>query len=331
MGKCLLCQLNDANKTGSHIIPSFLMKHINGNGKRDHEIGFKIENGNIDTYFGRDIYEEKRKNITDNTKKLYSRENYDVKDYIFCENCEKYFSSLENKYATSVNLHFFENVTTENNKVSASDALLFWCSIVWRASVTNHLGYKLKPKIEEILRIALCSNNTDNLNINYALYRCKDYSKNSQNGTLTCMNIDSNHLFLIVNDYVLFMYFDLKEDVVHNTIFGIQYKFNKSNLNNGKQLEKIDCIPCDMYSLISYRIFHEVIKDMKLPYIFNYLYNLVTGKEIPNKLLKEIFELMETKKIGDIYNIENYIKCFIEVLKNNRIIKENNDNTYSVM
>ena len=36
MGKCLLCQLNDANKTGSHIIPSFLMKHINGNGKRDH-------------------------------------------------------------------------------------------------------------------------------------------------------------------------------------------------------------------------------------------------------------------------------------------------------
>ena len=35
-----MCQRNDADKTGSHIIPSFLMKRINGGGQRDHEIGF---------------------------------------------------------------------------------------------------------------------------------------------------------------------------------------------------------------------------------------------------------------------------------------------------
>lgn len=34
MQNCLLCQHNEADKTGSHIIPSFLMKRINGGGER---------------------------------------------------------------------------------------------------------------------------------------------------------------------------------------------------------------------------------------------------------------------------------------------------------
>ena len=82
MGKCLLCLQNDADKTGSHIIPSFLMKRVNGEGKRDHEIGFMVKNGVASTYFGRDVYEDKRRTITDNEQKMYSRENYDVKDYL---------------------------------------------------------------------------------------------------------------------------------------------------------------------------------------------------------------------------------------------------------
>ena len=61
MNNCLLCQQHEADKTGSHIIPSFLMKRINGEGKRDNEIGFEIKNGIVETYFGRDIYEDKRK------------------------------------------------------------------------------------------------------------------------------------------------------------------------------------------------------------------------------------------------------------------------------
>ena len=110
MSKCLLCRQREADKTGSHIIPSFLMKRINGEGKRDHEIGFKIKQGIVDTYFGRDIYEEKRKDITDNEEKIYSRENYDVIDHIFCKDCEDFFASLESKYAPSLNLHFSEKV-----------------------------------------------------------------------------------------------------------------------------------------------------------------------------------------------------------------------------
>lgn len=90
--KCLLCQCCDANKTGSHIVPSFLMKRINGDGKRDHEVGFKIMNGIVESYFGRDVYEDQRRAITDQEEKIESRENHDVRDYIFCNDCETLMS-----------------------------------------------------------------------------------------------------------------------------------------------------------------------------------------------------------------------------------------------
>ena len=94
MNNCLLCQQHETDKTGSHIIPSFLMKRINGEGKRDNEIGFEIKNGIVETYFGRDIYEDKRKAITDNEEKLYSRENYDIKDVMYFANTVKNISPL---------------------------------------------------------------------------------------------------------------------------------------------------------------------------------------------------------------------------------------------
>lgn len=90
--ECLLCKHHNADKTGSHIIPSFFMKRINGDGKRDHEIGFAIKNGLVDSYFGRDVYEDQRRAITDQEEKMESRENYDVRDFIFCSDCEKYLT-----------------------------------------------------------------------------------------------------------------------------------------------------------------------------------------------------------------------------------------------
>ncbi len=235
MNNCLLCQQHEADKTGSHIIPSFLMKRINGEGKRDNEIGFEIKNGIVETYFGRDIYEDKRKAITDNEEKLYSRENYDIKDHVFCKYCEKYFASLESKYAPSISLRFTEQTNTKNTKVSPHDALLFWCSVVWRASVTEHLGSRLKPELEERLRYALTSQNTDNLNIKYALFRCIDYSKKTGHGTSVCMDIKDNNLLLIVDEFMLVMVFDMKEEEHETELFNLNLKLKKDNLNDGKK------------------------------------------------------------------------------------------------
>jgi hypothetical protein len=60
--KCKLCQENEATQTGSHLIPSFLMKRIDnvaGSTKRDKELGFVVSNVDFKGYFGRDVSPEK--------------------------------------------------------------------------------------------------------------------------------------------------------------------------------------------------------------------------------------------------------------------------------
>ncbi len=243
MNKCLLCKENDANKTASHIIPSFLMKRINGDGKRDHEVGFVIKNSIANPYFGREIDEDKRRTITDNENLLYSRYNYDVKDHIFCKPCEDFFGSLESKYAPSLNLNFSTSSNTVNTKVSPSDALLFWCSLIWRASVTEYLGSQLRQDLEERLRFALVNNSIEGLNVHYALFRCKDYSKTSESGTFVYMDTKDNSVLLFVDDFMLAMFFDLIEDEFEVELFKIKLKLKRDRLNIGEKKEIIFPIP----------------------------------------------------------------------------------------
>lgn len=189
------------------------MKRINGDGKRDHEIGFIINSSIVKLYFGRGIYEDKRKTITNFEEIIFSRENYDIKDYIFCKKCEDYFGYLESKYANSLNLNFSEQNNTKNTKVLPPEAILFWYSLVWRASVTKHLGIRLAPNLEERIRIALNTNNIDNLNIKYALYRCKNYTQKSEYWPFVCMDIKDKNILLFVDDFMLVMILDMEEEV----------------------------------------------------------------------------------------------------------------------
>lgn len=131
--KCLLCKRERANKTGSHIVPSFLMKRINSHDgclQRDHEVGFEIRSSGVKTYFGRSIYREVREEYTDDQSMMESRFNPDMLDHILCSDCESWFSQLESSYAKSIDLKGKPDSLITNNKSSGLDAMLFWCSIL---------------------------------------------------------------------------------------------------------------------------------------------------------------------------------------------------------
>lgn len=328
MDNCLLCQINDADKTGSHIIPSFLMKRINGGGQRDHEIGFVMKNCTVDTYFGRDIYEEQRTAITSDEEKLDSRNNYDVKDHILCKKCETYFSGLESKYATSINLKFASSANTINTKVLPCEALLFWCSIIWRVSVTGHLGKRLHPDLEERLRSALATNDTSELNIHYALFRCKDYSNKTGMGTSVCMDIKDSIVLLFVDEYMLVMLFDMVDEKSDAELFEIGITLKKDSLNNGLREEEIAPLPIDVFSQLMYSVIRVSIEEMCLPEKFNELHKHLFGEKIPQKVLSDVFKkLQEDCKLGDKYTIQNYSLCYKEALRQNGFIMENDDGT----
>lgn len=332
MNKCFLCKEIDANQTGSHIIPSFLMKRINGDGKRDHEVGFVIKNGVSYPYFGRDIYEDKRRTITDNEELLYSRDNYDVKDYILCKSCEKFFSSLESKYAPSLNLDFSTSSNTINTKVSPSEAFLFWCSLIWRASVTEHLGCRLRQDLEERLRLALVNNSIKELNVHYALFRCKDYSKTSELGTVVCMDTNDNCILLFVDDFMLAMIFDLNEEEREVDFGGIKLKLKRNSLNNGEKDEEISPIPHNVFTQLMHSLIIMVIRSISLPEKFIKIHKKIFGDQIPNDVLNDIFNIMQdTGKLGDKYTIEHYSLCYKEALMKHGLIVENEDNTYTII
>lgn len=335
MSKCLLCRKNDADKTGSHIIPSFLMKRINGDGKRDNEIGFLIGGSIVTTYFGRNIYEEKRNNITDNEERLESWDNLDTKDYILCKSCEMYFASLESKYAQSMNLQFNATTNTINKKISPSDAMLFWISIVWRASVTKHLGIRLNLDLEEKLRTALDNNCIDCLNIHYALFRSKNYSKESGKGTFAYMDIKDKNVLLIVDEFILILCFKLESDEQTINFFNNKFQFKKNNkkvLNNGIKDEEISPISIEDFNKINEKAIHIFIDDMRLEDNFKELYKKLFNDDIPNYILKEIIiKTLETGKLGDKYTIGHYVWCFKEVLKKYGLFIENENNTFTIV
>lgn len=127
MIKCLLCQQREATKKGSHTIPSFFMKRINsidGCNERDHELGFSIGLGTVETYLGREVYEDKRREYTDDESRIEkNRTNLDTMDNVFCTECEKLFSKYESKYSQTYN-HPFDRELVENIKVTGFGIVL---------------------------------------------------------------------------------------------------------------------------------------------------------------------------------------------------------------
>lgn len=331
--KCLLCQNQEADKTGSHIIPSFFMKRINGDGKRDHEVGFEIKGSIVDSYFGRDIYEDQRRTFTDQEEKIESRENYDVRDFIFCADCEKCFSKLESAYAQSLLLNYNDGKNTINNKVTPLEALLFWCSLVWRASVTEHLGQRLQPPYEERLRLALANNSIENLGVKYALFRCKDYGKEPGKGTALCMDVKDNTVLMIVDDYMLAMVFDVDDNQHDAFLMDIGLELVPNKLNDRIRPEEIAPLPVNYFGLIMRSIIGTTVKSMALPDKFSDMHNALFGSFLPDDIIDDILELVQTHdcKLGDRYTIEHYAWCYKEILKRRGLIIENGDGTLTLL
>lgn len=151
------------------------MKRINsidGCNERDYELGFSIGLGTIKTYFGRDVYEDRRREYTDDESRIEDRTNLDMMDNVFCPECEKLFSKYESKYSQTYNLAF-DTELVENSKVTGTEAALFWYSVIWRLSATEQYSKKLNPAFEEKLRKFVLSENISGSDIFYALHYLK--------------------------------------------------------------------------------------------------------------------------------------------------------------
>lgn len=318
--KCLLCKHEQANKKGSHIVPSFLMKRINSHDgclQRDHEVGFEIRSSEVKTYFGRSIYRDVREEYTDDQSMMESRFNPDMLDYVFCSGCELLFSKLESSYANCIDLKNEPDSLIINNKASGFEAMLFWCSILWRCSVTHHFGNSLHPDFEKKLRRVLLKKSIEGTNLQYALFRCFDYSKRYPGATVAIMESKKDTAILMIDEYLLIMYNGNPAAKKKSTFLGGRAQFTPSQevvFNNGIDKERISCMPEEVFDQILLIICFYAASQMDIRGKFDQLHSRLFGVPAPPEIIEEIIDEMRKAKLADIYTIPNYATAFKNVI-----------------
>lgn len=142
--KCLLCGVNDATKTNSHIIPAALLKSMIG--KRDKEHSFVIDTSKAvtDEYFGRDRLDNPSTEI---------KEHHFARDYYFCDECEKKLGTIESKMSPPLTSEIRDPkysgnyrsksvgglIHKELPKISSDDFNVFFLSIIWRQALQRKI------------------------------------------------------------------------------------------------------------------------------------------------------------------------------------------------
>lgn len=307
MSKCLLCQKREATKKGSHIIPSFFMKRINsidGCNERDHELGFSIGLGTVESYFGRDVYEDRRREYTDDESRIDDRTNLDTMDNVFCPECEKLFSKYESKYSQIYN-HPFDKVLIETPFLTGSEAALFWYGVIWRISATNQFKVKLKSEFEEKLRQAVLKQDVCDSDVYYALNYCKGY-READNPTFALFDCDGDVAMLIVDEFMTVL-FDRKEATQNNKwLWGMNYKCDVEKLNNGRKPERIGLFPIPVFKYINDNILRQLLKRIDFRGKFNAMHQTLFGHDMPDFFYPEVMAEVDKAKLADRFTVRNY-------------------------
>lgn len=155
---CELCRQKRADKTGSHMVPHLLIADVfsyDGSRERD-KVAVAVNSlgeGKQDRYFGHQVYDDtinellghglSDEELDEGSKKT----NALTIDHIFCSECEKRFSVLEDWYA---------EILKGSKDYPPQIPYLFWMSVVWRMAV-GEMGMVLDGSHQEKLRRVLDS------------------------------------------------------------------------------------------------------------------------------------------------------------------------------
>lgn len=271
--KCSLCQECQADKTNSHIIPSFflaMVSSVDGSYRRDKEVLYTIGDSSTKTYLGRSVLEnewvDSFDSMTDERIANYSK-NSGAKDYIFCTHCEKRLGDyLESPWHD----HMFKG-----RKTTAASAYFFWASILWRISFFEGINIKLPHHLEESLRKRLWKylqskdNNSfpDSLMVKlpfqYKVIYCKDYCRSKAGFVYYEYDKKSNCATLLLGDVAACFAFAPKYSFKNLLFHGLEKAFQKAPINDGSQQEQFIPIEPSELENASTHIIHE-LQTMRL-------------------------------------------------------------------
>ncbi|PWS26166.1 hypothetical protein DHW03_15330 [Pedobacter yonginense] len=334
MKNCALCLEKEANDTGSHIVPHFLLKRIfnvaNAKG-RDQELSFKLTAYDVETHFGRGVNPDKLDEVfgelTDEELEEKAIAQM-VVDNEWCTLCEKKFAILESAYAETLKTNSEEIYQSTDH---ASMAFMFWLSIFWRASITANAGFSLKSNDQKTARILLHDYDPTSANegfagkhehalsnVSYKVYRCPEYSK--KRGTFLYMAHQTQPYSFLVDEFVIQMYFQAKHMKNSSQLFFGFEKINDAPFNSFSQGESVRGLSEGAFgsTMVNFVEFYRTIRLKVYDNLLNKVHNKfglrgTIVSAIKDEILGQV--TADTTKLGRKYTMEDFVKCTITVLK----------------
>lgn len=245
---CALCRINNANETGSHMVPNLLTSvalSFDGKAKRDREIVEKYHLNSVkdnSVYYGRDVSVEKIS--SDLGHEMTEKEQEDnvntlCYDHIFCKDCEKCFSVLESAFG-----EFYKS----GKDIRPQLAYLFWLSVFWRMSVgymSIFMDAKDELNIRDILNKNLKSreeiiNSTENLgDYGFAVFRLNEALRKGDSGILGICKPQAPYIILVA-DYVVIMFTYYSKMHKNTVVFDWDISLDDINTPNKEEYIELD-------------------------------------------------------------------------------------------
>ena len=336
MKNCLICNKNPADKTGSHIIPHFLLKRIDNeesSTKRDKEMGFLLSEFHPSSYFGRATKPETLEKIYGEEvteERIANNEIPLVEDNIFCSDCEKRLGEIESHYSETIK-NKCEPTNNYQNLEDSFLAFIFWTSIVWRLSIAQKSGFKLSGSDEERLHIILSQflsikdYDLDDLkkegileNITYKVLRSIGYS-DSKSTVLFCNPDIQNPYLFVIDEFILA--FSIEKPISQTGFDFIDEQFSNCEINSAfsgefiRSVEPkiIDGIQEYFYSELSKRYLLNLSKEIDI------IHQRLGGRgQISMSIKEEIAKRIindDKQPSGVKYTLKHKARIIFEVLK----------------
>lgn len=334
--KCALCKMREADKTNSHLIPDFLVKRVasvDDKPDRDKELLSEIYDRGVTRGFAtRDVDSGLlRKFFVKPLKEIREENNKTivVKDYIFCNECEKRLSKfLESPYADTL---------VSNKKKDEDMPYFFWLSIIWRISKFRILQIDLPTHIVESMGKRLNAylkaknNNEDlshimcNLPFDYSVIYCKDFSLYGNGGILAEYDKKEKTFLLILGDFILYVYFSKHKRLRLADRYGLADVFANTPTYKEQHKEQRLNVTSEVFKCI----YERVVQMFQEEYIqgreqmINFLWFLMSLKndELPIIPSDNFLEFVRNKlyfgnaRSGEKARIEFVVRTFCDGLK----------------
>lgn len=334
-----MCKSASADKTGSHIVPHFILKrieNIEGKTARGYEIGFKITEIDVDSYFGSSVLPDRLKTVFGeiNDEDIENNKHPLVVDYIFCSGCESRLAILESIYSQVL-------FAVTPTPIPSEIGILFWMSVFWRLSICDSFSFTMTTEENEVCRrilnrslkikaealdIPAMRHYSDSRKVSYKIIQCSNYSMSYPTSLHIVPNIRKPYVLLIDEIIVCFSLKSKYHDPKAINLWGILHDLSTYHINtvnsNEKKVQLTEGEITNIYSELA-----DIMAAKRLAFISEYLDALHIaadgkGKEMYPYLKQEIMaEIANGEQVlGQRYTNDHIKKSAISVFKRNGLL-----------